>query len=168
MNKEEKVFEMMKAIAPVFVQEGLKLQERIVAAGGNPENCTVGGISILDAQAHSAKEWAEAFVNALNATPKQHDATKNEPSDIMDTYNGHDAELVRKINAAWKSSKYHDMFEGILHALLERDYDEYCDKFEIPDVTTSDYAMSHAHEIMEGVCDDWDLETILSFIRYKE
>lgn len=36
MNKEEKVFEMMKAIAPVLVQEGLKLQERIVAAGGNP------------------------------------------------------------------------------------------------------------------------------------
>ena len=66
MNKEEKVFEMMKAIAPVFVQKGIELQERIVAAGGNPENCTVGGMSILDAQAQSAKEWAEAFVNALN------------------------------------------------------------------------------------------------------
>ena len=66
MNKEEKVFEIMKAIAPVFVQEGLKLQERIVASGGNPENCTVGGLSILDAQAQSAKEWAEAFVNVLN------------------------------------------------------------------------------------------------------
>ena len=89
-------------------------------------------------------------------------------SDIMDTYNAHNPELVRKINAAWRDNKYHDKFEGILHALLERDYDEYCDKFETPDVTTSDYAMSHAHEIMEGVCDDWDLETILSFIRYKE
>ena len=66
MNKEEKIFEMMKAIAPVFVQKGIGLQERIVAAGGNPENCTVGGVSILDAQAQSAKEWAEAFVNALN------------------------------------------------------------------------------------------------------
>lgn len=89
-------------------------------------------------------------------------------SDIMDTYNAHNPELVRKINAAWKNKKYHDKFEGILHALLERDYEEYCDKFEVPEATTSDYAMSHAYEIIEGVCDDWDLETILSFIRYKE
>jgi hypothetical protein len=89
-------------------------------------------------------------------------------TDIMDTHNGHNAELVRKINEAWKSNKYHDMFEGILHALLERDYDEYCDKFETPDVTTSDYAMEHAYEIMEDVCDNRDLETILSFIRYEE
>lgn len=56
----------MKAIAPVIVSKGIELQERIAAAGGNPENCTVGGMSILDAQAKSAKEWAEAFVNALN------------------------------------------------------------------------------------------------------
>ena len=88
--------------------------------------------------------------------------------DIMDTYNAHNPELVRKINAAWRDDKYHDKFEGILHALLERDYEEYCDKFEVPEVTTSDYAMNHAHEIMEGVCDDQDLETILLFIRYEE
>lgn len=66
MSKSEEIFAIMKVIAPVFVQKGIELQERIVAAGGNPENCTVGGISILDAQAQSAKEWAEAFVNALN------------------------------------------------------------------------------------------------------
>lgn len=88
--------------------------------------------------------------------------------DIIDTYNAHNAELVRKINAAWRDDKYHDKFEGILHALLERDYEEYCDKFEVPEVTTSDYAMNHAHKIMEGVCDDLDLGTILSFIRYEE
>jgi len=66
MNNEEKVFEMMKAIAPVFVQEGIALQQRIINTGGNPAECTCGGMSILDAQAQSAKEWAEAFVNALN------------------------------------------------------------------------------------------------------
>lgn len=88
--------------------------------------------------------------------------------DIMDTYNSHNPELVRKINDAWRDDKYHDKFEGILHALLERDYEEYCDKFEVPEVTTSDYAMNHAHEIMEGVCDDQDLECILNFIRYEE
>ena len=66
MNHEEKIFEIMKVIAPVFVQKGIEVQEGSGAAGGNPENCTVGGVSILDAQAQSAKEWAEAFVNALN------------------------------------------------------------------------------------------------------
>ena len=103
------------------------------------------------------KEYLEVILRWLNAR-----------GDIMDTHNAHNPELVRKINAAWRDDKYHDKFEGILHALLERDYEEYCDKFEVPEVTTSDYAMNHAHEIMEGVCDDWDLETILSFIRYKE
>ena len=88
--------------------------------------------------------------------------------DIMDTYNGHNAELVRKINTAWKDAKYHNLFSEILLALLVRDHDEFLDKYcEIGDYS-GDYAMSHAHEIMEGVCDDWDLETILSFIRYKE
>ena len=89
-------------------------------------------------------------------------------SDIMDTYNGHNAELVRKINAAWRDAKYHNSFSEILLALLVRDHEEYLDKYcEIEDYS-GDWAMAHAHEIMEGVCDDWDLETILSFIRYEE
>jgi len=88
--------------------------------------------------------------------------------DIIDTYNGHNPELVRKINTAWKSDKYHNMFSEILLALLIRDHEEYIDKYcEIEDYS-GDWAMEHAHEIMEGVCDDLDLETILSFIRYKE
>ena len=65
MSYEDKVFEMMKAIAPVIVSKGIELQERIVAAGANPENCKVGGMTILEAQAQSAKEWAEALVKAL-------------------------------------------------------------------------------------------------------
>jgi hypothetical protein len=56
---------MMKAIAPVIVSKGIELQERLVAAGANPENCKVGGMTILEAQAQSAKEWAEALVKAL-------------------------------------------------------------------------------------------------------
>ena len=93
---------------------------------------------------------------------------RNKYCDIMDTYNGHNKELVRKINAAWKDAKYHNSFSEILLALLVRDHEEYLDKYcEIEDYS-GDWAMEHAHEIMEGVCDDWDLETILSFIRYKE
>ena len=93
---------------------------------------------------------------------------KPKHTDIMDTYNGHNAELVRKINDAWKDEKYHDSFSEILLALVVRDHEEYIDKYcEIEDYS-GDWAMAHAHEIMEGVCDDWDLETILSFIRYNQ
>ena len=88
--------------------------------------------------------------------------------DIMDTYNGHNPELVRKINSAWRDDKYHDKFSEILLALLIRDHEEYIDKYcEIEDYSC-DWAMAHAHEIMEGVCDDLDLECILNFIRYEE
>jgi hypothetical protein len=88
--------------------------------------------------------------------------------DIIDTYNAHDEELVRKINAAWKKEAYHRLFGTILLALLYRDNMEYEEKFgEIMDYS-EEYAMNHAHEIMEGVCDDLDLEMILKFIRYKE
>jgi uncharacterized protein YeeX (DUF496 family) len=87
-------------------------------------------------------------------------------TDIMDTYNSHNAELVRKINAAWKDEKYHDLFGDILYALACRDMDEWEEKYK-DIIHNSEDAMNHAHEIMEGVCDDWDLETILSFIRYN-
>lgn len=88
--------------------------------------------------------------------------------DIIDTTNAHDAELVRKINTAWKSEKYHDMFGAILLALLKRDTKEFEDRFDCDVTLSEEYAMNNAHEIMQGVGDDWDLETILSFIRYEE
>ena len=88
--------------------------------------------------------------------------------DIMDTYNAHNPELVRKINAAWKDDKYHNLFSEILLALLIRDHEEYIDKYCEIDDYSGDWAMAHAHELMEGVCDDIDLQTILLFIRYEE
>lgn len=87
--------------------------------------------------------------------------------DIMDTYNGHNKELVRKINAAWKNPNFHERFGDILFAIGSRDKQEVQDKFDIV-IDCNETAMDNAHEIMEGVCDDWDLETILSFIRYEE
>lgn len=91
-------------------------------------------------------------------------------SDIMDTYNAHNPELVRKINKAWKNKKYHNLFGDILLALARRDEEEIGDKYGDLNVAIQEPkdAMDYAHEIMEGVCDDWDLETILSFIRYEE
>jgi hypothetical protein len=87
--------------------------------------------------------------------------------DIMDTHNSHNAELVRKINAAWKSEKYHLMFGDILYAIGCRDNQEIYEKYDVI-IDCNEAAMDCAHEIMEGVCDDLDLKTILSFIRYEE
>jgi hypothetical protein len=87
--------------------------------------------------------------------------------DIMDTYNGHNAELVRKINKAWKNGEYHGRFGDILFALGSRDKQEIQDKLDVV-IDCNETAMNNAHQILEGVCDDWDLETILSFIRYEE
>jgi hypothetical protein len=42
-------------------------------------------------------------------------------TDIMDTYNAHNPELVRKINDAWKKKNYHERFGAILLAILTRD-----------------------------------------------
>ena len=92
---------------------------------------------------------------------------RNKYSDIMDTYNGHNEELVRKINTAWKDAKYHNSFSEILIALSQRDAAEFEDKFGIIVEADGTWAMEHAHEIMEDVCDDIDLQMILLFIRYK-
>lgn len=67
---QTKVFEMMKAIAPVIVEEGKTLMERIVNVGGNPEECRVGGMTILEAKAKDATEWAEALVNEFENANK--------------------------------------------------------------------------------------------------
>ena len=127
-------------------------------------NLTIGGEvlknqSITLTENDIETEYLDAIIPLLK---------KRKWEEIMDTTNAHDAELVRKINAAWNSEKYHDMFGAILLALLKRDTKEFEDRFDC-DVTLSEkFAMNNAHEIMQGVGDDWDLETILSFVRYKE
>lgn len=62
--KEQIALEFMKVIAPVMVQEGLKLQNHLVELGSNPANCSVGGKDIPHAYAEIAKEWAMAFTDA--------------------------------------------------------------------------------------------------------
>lgn len=103
------------------------------------------------------KEYLEAILKWMNTR-----------GDIMDTYNGHNKELVQKINDAWKSEKYRTRFMHILIAIAFRDSEEYIEKFDESPEDDGEWAMNHAHEIMEGVCDDQDLECILNFIRYEE
>lgn len=123
--------------------------------------------SVINETRFLTKEAALASYKPKKTITFEDDEDDDAHCDIMDTYNSHNKELVRKINAAWKSPKYHDRFGDILFALGCRDKQEIQDKFDVI-IDCNETAMDNAHEIMEGVCDDWDLETILSFIRYEE
>lgn len=63
-NEAKQIF---MSIAPVFIERGIALQERIAAAGGDPAKCTADGKPIIEAYAASAKEWAETFARAIDA-----------------------------------------------------------------------------------------------------
>ena len=65
MTREEKIFEIAKAIAPIFAKEGAELTKRIADNGTNPATCTVNGKDILHAYGESLKLWATAFVDEL-------------------------------------------------------------------------------------------------------
>lgn len=86
---------------------------------------------------------------------------------VMDETNGHNEEIVRKINMAWSMKKYHEKFGDILYAFWQRDKEEIKDRFDIV-INDKDDAMIYAREILQGCCDDWDLETVLGFVRYEE
>ena len=66
MTRDEKIFEMAKAIAPIFVEEGVNLQQRIIQDGGNPENCKIEGKSIISAYGDNIKIWATKIVEELD------------------------------------------------------------------------------------------------------
>jgi hypothetical protein len=112
--------------------------------------------------------------------------------EVMDTTNGHNPELVKKINIAW--SEKCEKFYPILCALYERDIDEITnsDAFQLPEwidsdehhkgVVTGDWSEYNtmalnqmkkewdffAINYLQHIADDTDLETILTFIRYED
>lgn len=65
MTRKKKIFEMAKAIAPVFAKEGAELSKRIIDNGTDPANCMIGGKDILHAYGETLKLWATAFVDEL-------------------------------------------------------------------------------------------------------
>lgn len=101
-------------------------------------------------------------VETFNKTPKQKDSYY---MGIINPYNGHNKKLVDDICNAWDNEKFHDSFKYILFSLAQRDKSEIFDKMGIY-ITSTEQAMDMAHEIMENVCDDLDLECILKFVRY--
>ena len=87
--------------------------------------------------------------------------------EVMNYSNSHDEELVRKINEAWNNKDYHDKFGDILLAIGRRDKKEIAEKLDC-EIDNYETAMANAYEILQHICNDQDLETILLFIRYKE
>ena len=165
--EENMRFECQNYGDATFVIDGTDVTFDISSVRRNDNGCLVIYGNDIDADICENIELTEKDVKPQYLTSII-ECMKPKYTDIMDTYNGHNAGLVRRINDAWKDDKYRNSFSEILLALLVRDHEEYIDKYcEIEDYS-GDWAMEHAHEIMEGVCDDWDLETILSFIRYKE
>jgi hypothetical protein len=98
--------------------------------------------------------------------------------EVMDTTNGHNPELVEKINRAWTEKR--EKFYPILCALYKRDNDEIrdSDAFIFTEEITRNYDTIYeylkenwdieAGNYLQHIADDTDLKTILTFIRYEE
>ena len=88
---------------------------------------------------------------------------------ILYTYNGHDEVLVRRINEAWNDDEKRYMFAFIVYAIAWRDYTECeekigCDMGNFLSRIIDNCDPDAIHMVLELVCDDHDLETILSFV----
>jgi len=132
---------------------------------------------------HRGTGWAENKVayltreECLAANRKQveeFDETEPKPEGIMDETNGHETELVRRINDAW--DKYREEFYPILCALYARDIEEICGSdafaFKADDSMETnleemkanwDY---YAYAYLQNIADNNDLSTILHFLNY--
>ena len=65
MTREEKIFEMAKAIAPTIANSGVILQQNLIQRGSNLQDCKIGDKDIPHAYGESLKIWATAFVDEL-------------------------------------------------------------------------------------------------------
>ena len=115
----------------VITEEGVVIKWR-------ENNCPVIFGDIKDAIGELA-QWCETFHNVSIITEKEMleiyckaeyekalaDIKEDEEERVMDSLNGHDAELVGRINHAWRKNK--EMFYPILCALYKRDIDEITD-----------------------------------------
>lgn len=81
---------------------------------------------------------------------------------IMTCYTAHNPNLVANINKLWRTCNKYD-FRRILWAIALRDANEYAEKVSdtLPD-TPAEIKLFMT-DILERICDDTDLETILAF-----
>jgi len=142
-NEAKQIF---LSIAPLFVEKGIALQERVAAAGGDPAKCTVGGKPIIEAYAASAQEWAETFARIIDAAN-----TGNKPSTLIGreirvcyTLDGAPAVSEGKIDDA-EFAKDIVMFTiGKAHFALT--YDEFSELLTKGEVSICDYYLTLVNE----------------------
>ena len=85
--------------------------------------------------------------------------------EIMDDTNSHNPMLVKAINTAWNDEETSKHFEDIVVALMVRDADEVEEKVgEIQSVC--DNWIDFLPDYLMRIADDWDLRTILHFVRW--
>ena len=91
---------------------------------------------------------------------------------IMTDTNGHNPELVKKINTLWATKR--DKFRPVLVALYDRDLKEIMDSdafVGLPDDNDGAFVELqtrwdlHAANYLQHIADDGDLECIISFVR---
>lgn len=113
-----------------------------------------------------AKKEFECFVKEENIKLTRGYLMAISEDTIINDTNGHNKDLVNKINYIW-ARVYEDRFKPILLALYERDKIEAEEKEITFDLFNSSFE-SFAYEFMMHVCDDVDLEVIIDFIRFRE
>jgi hypothetical protein len=65
MTSEEIKLELLKAVTPIFVQEGNDLMRRLASNGNDPKECTIGDKPIMGALAANAMDWVDALYNTF-------------------------------------------------------------------------------------------------------
>lgn len=90
------------------------------------------------------------------------DDVQAEHYDLMDTSNGHDKDLVMRINYAWDVAE--EKFYEIVHFLVQRDMGEWEERVrDIPANKLTRREM--CYQYCYNVADDVDLQTILNYCR---
>lgn len=82
--------------------------------------------------------------------------------EFLSPTNGHDYELVRKVNNIINDPACVESFKLILCSLAIRDAEEVLEKVGIT-INDTEMAWKHAEELLTNVCDNNDLEIIINF-----
>lgn len=64
-NYKEKVFEVVKAIAPVFINRAMDLKQSIIDNGKDPKDYKIGDKTVDDSFVEYMIAWAEKIVISL-------------------------------------------------------------------------------------------------------
>lgn len=135
----------------------------------------IKNISILTEQEFITQYCGKEMDIALIAEKKAEQAKEVSSYWPMDTTNGHNPELVAKINKLWDSD--FQKFGYILSALYRRDIVEIYNADSFSDLPNDiDAALSvlivnwsnYGPNYLQHIADDGDLETIINFIRRND